>query len=140
MDMTTLRLNNILLAIFILTIPPTLISCSDNNSTGPTYNPEIEFVDGDLELPQPIGGYSTFQANLRYPDAALEYQIEGLVVINTLIDKNGIVKESIPLTNLGYGTEEEAIIAIELPPWIPALRRGRPVDAWVSFPVQFSLY
>jgi TonB family protein len=71
-----------------------------------------------LELPRYGGGNEEFKkfiaANLRYPKAALEAQVEGKVLVEYEIDDNGIVNNPRVLRSLGYGCDEEAMRVVGL--------------------------
>ena len=52
------------------------------------------------------------------------------IIIRFVVDKYGVIIEPpIPLTNVGYGMEEEVIRVIKTSPkWIPATQNGRAVS------------
>lgn len=60
------------------------------------------------------------------------------VVIQFVVDTAGNISDIKPLTNHGYGMEEEVMRVIsKAPKWIPALINGRKVKAYRKQPVTF---
>lgn len=60
------------------------------------------------------------------------------VILQFVVDKLGNVSAITPLTNIGYGMEEEVIRVLRLSPhWIPAQQSGRKVKAYRKQPVTF---
>ena len=61
-----------------------------------------------------------------------------LIIVKFTIAKDGSVSGIIPETNAGYGMEKEVIRLIsQSPPWEPAVRFGRKVNAYRRQPVTF---
>lgn len=74
------------------------------------------------ELAEPIGGFKRFERyinrNLRYPNAALEQQVSGSVVLSFIVQDNGSVTAVQVISGPGAGLHEEAIrLLIEGPRW-----------------------
>ncbi len=62
------------------------------------------------------------------------------VVIQFLVDKEGNISEVKPMTNHGFGMEEEVIRVISKGPrWIPAVQDGRQVKAFRKQPITFQV-
>lgn len=62
------------------------------------------------------------------------------VWIQFIVDKDGNISEIIPLTNHGYGMEQEVIRILKLSPkWIPAIQFGKTVKAYRKQPVTFVI-
>ncbi len=78
--------------------------------------------------------------NLRYPSLALESRIQGLVVVQFIIDEQGKISAPTILRGIGGGCDEEAIRVINLmPAWKPGKQRNRPVKVRYNLPVRFQL-
>ncbi|MCC7402514.1 MAG: energy transducer TonB [Chitinophagaceae bacterium] len=59
-------------------------------------------------------------------------------VVQFVVDKEGNISDVKPLTNLGYGMEEEAVKVIQNgPKWDPAIQNGRKVKAYRKQPITF---
>jgi len=99
---------------------------------------ETIFVAYD-EPPRPIGGYKAIQDNLVYPEEDRKKGIEGLVIVQAVIGRDGEVKEVSVLKSLSPGCDRVAMEAIRKTRWKPALREGKPVTVRVSITVKFQL-
>lgn len=78
--------------------------------------------------------------NLRYPSLALESRIEGLVVVQFIIDEKGQISAPSVLRGIGGGCDEEAVRVVSLMPvWKPGKQRNRPVRVRYNLPVRFQL-
>ena len=75
-----------------------------------------------------------------YPEIAQEAGIEGVVVVQAVIDQKGRVKETIILKGIpNTGLDEAAMEAIRKTRFRPAKQRERSVGVWISIPVNFKL-
>ncbi|MBI2729472.1 MAG: TonB family protein [Sphingobacteriales bacterium] len=62
------------------------------------------------------------------------------VLVQFVVDKEGMVSDVKALTSYGYGMEDEAIRAIKKGPrWIPAEQNGRKVKAYRTQPIVFQV-
>jgi len=60
------------------------------------------------------------------------------VIVQFIVDKEGIISDVKALTNFGYGMEEEVIRVIKKgPKWQPAVYKGKPVKSYRTQPVTF---
>ena len=63
------------------------------------------------------------------------------VLVQFIVNKDGSVSDVTPLTNHGYGMEQELMRLISQgPKWEPAYRFGSPVRAYQQQPVTFVVY
>jgi len=77
---------------------------------------------------------------LRYPGVALLAGKEGRIYIQFIVDKTGKLTEFTPLSKEGYNFEAKTIKKLEaLPPWNPAILRGKSVKSKFVLPVNFAL-
>lgn len=74
-----------------------------------------------------------------YPDAARAARIQGTVMIQVLVGKDGLVKEARIVKGIP-GLDEAALEAVRRWVFKPALSKGEPVEVWVAVPVKFSLH
>lgn len=82
------------------------------------------------------------KTNIKYPKAAREAGIEGKVVVEFIIEKDGGVSGTRVVNgqHLGGGLQEEAIRVIKnMPPWKPAMQNGQIVRSYMTQPVDFKL-
>jgi len=96
------------------------------------------------EMPEFKGGNSALSEYLlrtvRYPEEAKEKGIQGTVYISFVINESGEVSLVKAIKGIGGGCDEEAIRVIEqMPKWIPANQRGKPVSSNYTLPVRFFL-
>ncbi len=110
----------------------------------PKQAAEEEFQDEIfIVVEQPpvlIGGIAGVQKNIIYPKLALEVGIEGRVVVQFIVDKDGNIVNPVVMRGIGGGCDEEAIRAVKLAKFQPGLQRGRPVAVRYSLPITFKIY
>ena len=80
------------------------------------------------------------QTTPSYTDDAIKAKVQGIVILQAVIRKNGRVDSFKVLRGLGYGLEEKAIQEIATQ-WRfrPGTLQGRPVDVLATIEVQFNL-
>ena len=101
---------------------------------------EVEIFIAYDEAPEPIGGFMAIQRNLVYPEIARKANVEGRVIVQVLIDKNGTVREVQVLKSMGLDEcDQAAIQAIQAVQWKPAKQRDKTVAVWVTIPISFKL-
>ncbi|RYE32221.1 MAG: TonB family protein [Sphingobacteriaceae bacterium] len=119
----------------------------------PKILPEIKVLDDNgiyeigtwIELKASfIGGIDSFktfiQKQLKYPEKAINNNIEGDVEINFMVSKDGSLKDFKVLRGIGYGCEEQVIDAIKnSPKWRPAVFNGKAESAPSSITINFKL-
>lgn len=77
--------------------------------------------------------------NLKYPKAALENKVEGVVVVRYSIDKTGKVIKTKVKTGLGYGCDEEAERVVRLLRFTVPKNRKLKVVFHKTIHIRFSL-
>ena len=117
--------------------------------------PDVEFEIGDLEPPPPsgpqmagVGGVSNpvpikdSQTEPDYPEIARVARMEGNVVLQAIIRKDGTVGELEVLrtSRPGTGFEEAAIEAVKTWRYEPAMQNNRPVEVYFTVVVDFTLH
>lgn len=76
----------------------------------------------------------------KYPESAKKAEKEGTVILEATIDENGIPKDIVALTNLGFGLEAAAIEALKKTTFRPATKAGKPISLeQVQIPYEFKL-
>jgi TonB family protein len=99
-------------------------------------NKESEFVGGIQALAQYL------QKNLVYPDTAVKKNVEGTVLVQFSVNKDGSVGEVkvISGNELGYGLPEEAIrVVSNMPKWVPAKQGESYITSYKKIPIVFRL-
>ncbi|RKU19542.1 hypothetical protein C6501_01290 [Candidatus Poribacteria bacterium] len=74
-----------------------------------------------------------------YPKDAKRAEKEGTVKLEATVGKNGIPKNIVALTKLGFGFEEAAIAALKKWRFIPAKEKDKDVEKRVSIDIVFKL-
>jgi len=95
----------------------------------PAYG-EYVYVE---ELPEAIEKFAP-----DYPDEARENRIEGTVIVQALVGRDGRVKETRVRESVP-ALDAAAVAAISRWTFKPAKTRGEPVAVWVAVPVKFTL-
>ncbi|NJO02732.1 MAG: energy transducer TonB [Bacteroidia bacterium] len=96
------------------------------------------------KMPEFPGGMAALKAfvakNLVYPEVAKQKKIEGVVVLQFVVEKDGSLCDIHVLKSLGVGCDEEARRILSLSPrWEPGTQQGRPYRVKMTMPVSFSL-
>lgn len=99
---------------------------------------EIVFV-AFSEPPQPVGGYEALHGKTVYPDMARLAGIEGTVVLNVHIMKDGTIDEIRVLQSVNKLLDDAAKTAVRSVKWLPAKQREDPVSIWFAVPIEFKL-
>lgn len=86
-----------------------------------------------------IGGIAAVQSQIMYPPLALKAGIEGRVIVQFVIDKNGQVLNPTVVRGIGGGCDEEAVRAVLKAKFQPGLQRGRPVAVRYTLPITFRI-
>jgi protein TonB len=117
----------------------------------PLEHEETPEVEGDEiikvapVMPEFPGGteglYEFLGANTRYPQAAKDIDLEGIVYVTFIIEKDGSVSNSQILRGIGGGCDEEALRVVrKMPHWTPGKNNlGRPIRVQMNLPVKFIL-
>lgn len=78
--------------------------------------------------------------NLKYPKAAQEKGIEGMVVVKFIIEKDGSISDAEIVRSIGGGCDEEVLkLVYMMPNWTPGKQRGKDVRVQFNLPVKFKL-
>ena len=89
--------------------------------------------------PEPVSGMEAIYNNLEYPETARESGIEGVIVMAIEVGEDGYVTDARVQQEIGDGTSEAAIEAIETTNWEPAIENGTPVASTMQMPIRFQL-
>ncbi len=73
-----------------------------------------------------------------YTQAAIEAGVEGAVVLEVVVRRDGTAASPRLVKRLGFGLDEKALEEIVHWRFLPALREGRPVESRVTIKVTFS--
>ncbi len=134
------------ITLVFLSIILIVLSCNNQNNNTPVNQSDKTAAVNDPKFvpydspPEPIGGFAAIQKAVVYPQAEKEAGHEGTVVVQTLVDKNGDVSDSVTvLISPGFkGLEKAAMEAIKKVKFKPAEQNGEPVGVYISIPVVFK--
>ena len=94
-----------------------------------------EFPDGGM-----AGLMEYFKKNLRYPEEAKKAGMQGRVVVQFLINKNGAISDASVLRSVDRLLDAEAVRLVRsMPKWKPGMQKGKAVTVKYTVPVLFSL-
>lgn len=93
-----------------------------------------KYPGGDAEMYKFIGKH------LKYPKKARRKGIEGMVIVQFTVDKEGNVTDPKVLRDIGYGCGEAALKVVKkMPKWTPGTQRDKPVPVRMTLPLKFKL-
>ncbi len=79
------------------------------------------------------------EKSIIYPIEALDNDIQGIIIVNFNVEKNGSLSNIKTDKKIGFGIDEEAIRVIKLTKsWTPAMQNGKAVKVAYSIPIKFS--
>lgn len=83
---------------------------------------------------------SQLSTNVKYPQLAREYSIEGTVVLRLSLDDRGQITKREIVRSLGFGCDEAALEAVTaLDRFKPAKRTGHRSSSTIYLPLKFQL-
>lgn len=127
--------------IFLLFVAsPIVCIAQDKNSAKATDN---TFTRVD-QMPEYPGGldklYDHINAEMHYPQDAVDSGKEGLVVVKFTVLEDGSIDHIKIVRSLWPSMDAEAIrIVKSFPKWIPGKNKGKPVAVFFTLPFSFQL-
>jgi len=109
----------------------------DENAINDVEDEEPEIFTIVEQMPELIGGMQSIYEILRYPEKARRDGIEGSVVLQFIIDKQGKVVDPVVVRGIGGGCDEAAIEAVKQVRFTPGRQGGRVVRTRYSLPITF---
>ncbi|MGK2857111.1 MAG: energy transducer TonB [Thermoanaerobaculia bacterium] len=91
-------------------------------------------VGGNVKAPVVIK-----RVEIVYPEAAIEARVQGIVIIEAVIDRNGDVRDARVLKSLPLGLDAAAVRAIKQWKFKPGTVDGKPVDVIFNLTVNAKL-
>ena len=118
-------------------VTPGVASDGDNIVVAPPTEDELpkfgEYVYVE-ELPEAVS-----KVNPTYPDIAREAGVDGTVMVQALVGKDGKVKDTRVVKSIPM-LDQAAENAVKQWVFKPALSNNKPVAVWVAVPVRFTLH
>jgi protein TonB len=106
---------------------------------GPKEEEEPEIFVVVEEMPELIGGVVSLQQAVEYPEVARLAGIEGVVVVQIVINEDGTPSDPRILRSAGDILNDAAVKALLQQRFKPGRQRGKPVRVQMAFPVTFRL-
>lgn len=91
-------------------------------------------VGGDVRPPVVISRVEPL-----YTEEARAARIAGIVILEALVDKNGVLRDAVVLKDLPYGLGQSALDAVQQWQFEPGTRDGEPVDVLFNLTVNFKI-
>ncbi|NGP75873.1 M56 family metallopeptidase [Balneolaceae bacterium YR4-1] len=91
------------------------------------------------QMPELKGGMQSLMSNITYPEEARKAGIEGRVIVQFIVNKEGQVENPQIIKGIGGGADEEALRVVKEAEFTPGYQKGQPVRVQYSLPVVFKL-
>ena len=91
-------------------------------------------------MPELIGGLSGLAQKIRYPEVAKQAGVEGRVLVQFIVDENGVVSQAKVVRGIGAGCDKEALRVIREARFRPGKQYGKAVKIKMTLPITFRLY
>ena len=104
--------------------------------------PEVfNFVEQMPEFPDgPAAMMKYIQSNMKYPAIARENDIQGTVVVQFVVAKDGDITKVNVVRGIGGGCDEEAVRVVKsMPNWKSGKHNGKAVPVNFTLPIKFKL-
>ncbi len=107
--------------------------------------PESKNVYESVEqMPEFPGGMEEMmkflQQNIQYPASAAKNKVEGRVVLQFVVEKDGQIGEVKVARSVDPELDAEALRVVKsMPNFIPGRQHGKPVAVWYTIPISFKL-
>ena len=101
----------------------------------------FQVVEQMPEFPGGMGEAMKFLAkNMKYPVAAQQAKIEGRVIVQFVVERDGSVSDVKVMRGVSPELDAEAIRVVSMmPKWIPGKQRGKAVAVKYTMPIMFRL-
>lgn len=95
-------------------------------------------------MPEYPGGFDAMFAyisnNIKYPEAAKKDGIQGRIIVNFIIEKDGKISSVKIIKGINDDCDKEAIRVVEsMPNWTPGKQKGQNVRVSFNLPIKFAL-
>lgn len=93
------------------------------------------------QMPEFNGDLSEYLSkNISYPKIAAENKIEGKVIVQFVVEKDGSISNASVIRKAGWGMDEEALRVVNnMPTWKPGKQNGKPIRVKYNLPLNFKL-
>jgi len=92
------------------------------------------FLGGEQGLMRFLG------SNINYPNRAITNNIQGVVALSFVVERDGSISNVVVLHDIGGGCAEESVRVVKaMPRWLPGMVEGAAVRVGYTLPVRFKL-
>jgi TonB family protein len=98
-------------------------------------NAGVKQIGGGVTSPKLIS-----QPESNYTELAKQDKVEGVVLINMVVDEQGLPQHLHVSRGLGDGLNEKAVEAVKQYRFKPAMENGKPVAVWLNVEVEFKIF
>jgi periplasmic protein TonB len=104
-------------------------------------NDTTKQVEKESEFPGGKGSWGRYlMKNLVYPERAQNMEKQGTVVLQFIVDTEGLIFDQEIVQSVEFSLDQEALrMIIESPAWIPAFQNGKKVKSYKKQPLTFKL-
>ena len=97
-------------------------------------------VEIESEYPGGISAWSRYlNRNLRYPQDAIDNEIQGTVIVQFIVDKEGNISEVEAVSGPNELRDEAVRVITKSGKWTPAVVKGRQIKSYKKQPIVFRL-
>ena len=123
-----------------ITAPPASDNKGVTEAPKEDYDKTFTKVEIESEYPGGMAAWARYlNKNLHYPDEAVSNEIQGDVVVQFIVDKEGIVSDVEAVSGPTELREEALRVIKKSGKWTPAIQNGRQVKSYKKQPVKFRL-
>ena len=100
------------------------------------------FTKVEIESDYPGGGSAWaryLNKNLRYPQEAAENEIQGMIVVQFIVNREGVVSDVEAISGPAELREEAVRVIKKSGKWTPAVQNGQQVKSYKKQPITFKL-
>ena len=120
------------------------VSTKKANQTTETVTTGDEVFNVVEEMPIYLGGHEALmkyiQQNVKYPKEAQEKGVQGRVLVQFVVEKDGSITDAKILKSVDPQLDAEALRVVNaMPNWTPGKQKGEPVRTRFTLPVTFRL-
>lgn len=97
-------------------------------------------VEIESEYPGGLSAWSRYlNRNLRYPQDAIDNEVQGTVIVQFIVDKEGNVSDVEAVSGANELRDEAVRVIKKSGKWTPAVQNGRQVKSYKKQPIVFRL-
>jgi TonB family protein len=103
-------------------------------ATDPTISP-LRRIGGGVTQPRLLS-----KVDPQFSEQARAAKFSGVVLINLIVDINGLPQNVHVLRGVGMGLDESAVAAVKQYTFLPAMENGKPVPVGLNVEVNFQIF